>query len=154
MAKGVPEKLANRIAALVNFYTTCDIVRLATSRKLTVFHVSNLYYLVSSQFRQGRLRAAAEGLDASAHWQKLAIDALVEEVYGHQLRMTTQILDFARPKTDPEQSLAQWTEHNLEVVDQANHLLAELWTNGMSDVPMVAVASRQLRALADRTSAK
>jgi len=68
--------------------------------------------------------------------------------------MTARILDFAGPKTDPEQALAQWPEHNQEVIDQANHLLAELWTNGMSDVPMVAVASRQLRALADRTSAK
>ncbi|MBT7487980.1 MAG: NAD-glutamate dehydrogenase [Rhodospirillales bacterium] len=154
VAKGVPEKLANRIAALVNLYTACDIVRLATSRKISVAHVSNLYYFVSSQFRLGRLRAAAEGLDSSTHWQKLAIDALVEEIYGHQLRMTTQILDFAGPKMAPEKALAQWTEHNQDVVDQANHLLTELWTTGMSDVSMVAVASRQLRALADTADTK
>jgi glutamate dehydrogenase len=153
-AKGVPQKLADRVAALVNLYTACDIVRLASSRKLPVPHVSNLYYLVSSQFRLGRLRAAAEGLDASTHWQKLALDALVEEIYGHQLRMTTQILDFAGPKTAPEKALAQWTERNQEVVDQANHLLNELWSTGMSDVSMVAVASRQLRALADTAASK
>ena len=154
VVKGVPENLANRIAALVNLYTACDIVRLATSRKLPVAHVSNLYYYVSSKFRLGRLRAAAEGLDSSTHWQKLAIDALVEEIYGSQLRMTTQILDFAGPKMAPEMALTQWIEHNQEVVDQANHLLAELWTAGMSDVSMVAVASRQLRALADTAASK
>ena len=102
----------------------------------------------------GRLRAAAEGLDASTHWQKLALDALVEEIYGHQLRMTTQILDLAGPKTAPKKALAQWTEHNQEIVDQTNHLLNELWSTGMSDISMVTVASRQLRALAETAESK
>jgi len=148
-AAGVPEKLALKISALVNLFTACDIVLLAESRRLPVTHVSQLYYYCASKFRLGRLRAAAEGLDSSTHWQKLAIGALVEEIYGHQLALTTQVLDFAGGKIPPEPALNKWLEHNREAVAQADQLLAELWSSGVSDLSMIAVASRQLRSLAD-----
>ena len=147
--QGVPEDLALRVAGLVNLFSGCDIVRLANRRKLKVADVARLYFATGTRFRLGRLRAAAVRLDAGSHWESLAVDALIEEVYGHQLTLTAQVMDDKVPGTDPQEAIQAWVEANKSAVDRAEQILAELWTTEITDVSMIAVASRQLRALAD-----
>ena len=101
----------------------------------------------------GRLRAASENLTAETHWQKLAIGALVEETYGHQLALTGHVLDTAPAGAAPDAAIATWIEKNRAAVEQAEQMLTELWTIQINDLSMVAVASRQLRALADAAAA-
>jgi glutamate dehydrogenase len=152
--KGVPESLACRIAGLVNLFSGCDIVRLASRRQLPVPYVAKLYYAIGTRFRLGRLRAAADGLESTTHWQKLAIAALVEEIYGHQLALAHQVLDFAGPGMVPSETVIKgWVDKNAIAVQQAEQLLSELWTTPINDLSMIAVASRQLRALAQASAA-
>jgi glutamate dehydrogenase len=145
----VPEELALRIAGLVNLFSGCDIVRLARRRKLPVPHVAKLYFAVGTRFRLGRLRAASEGLESETHWQKLAVAALIEEIYGHQLALTNQVLDFSDGATAPAQAIDAWVDKNHAAVERTEQLLSELRSIAVTDISMVAVASRQLRALAD-----
>jgi len=149
---GVPEKLALQVGGLVNLFTACDIVRLANRRKLPVPNVAQLYYYVSSKFMLGRLRAAADKLDAQTHWQKLAAEALIEEIYGHQLALSNHVLDFAKNVTAPEKAVEAWAKQHHEPVEQTQQLLGELRSAAVTDLSMVAVASRQLRALSDTAS--
>jgi glutamate dehydrogenase len=149
---GVPEKLALQVGGLVNLFTACDIVRLASRRKLAVSTVAQLYYYVSSKFMLGRLRAAASKLDAQTHWQKLAAEALIEEIYGHQLALSRHVLDFAKNITAPEKAVEAWAKQHHESVEQTRQLLNELRSAAVTDISMVAVASRQLRALSDTAS--
>ena len=46
-------------------------------------------------------------------------------------------------------AIQAWVEANKPAVDRAEQMLAELWATEINDVSMIAVASRQLRALAD-----
>lgn len=149
---GVPEKLALQVGGLVNLFTACDIVRLANRRKLAVPTVAQLYHYVSSKFMLGRLRAAASKLDAQTHWQKLAAEALIEEIYGHQLALSRHVLDFAKNITAPEKAVEAWAKQHHESVEQTLQLLNELRSAAVTDISMVAVASRQLRALSDTAS--
>jgi len=146
--QGVPEKLAIRVAGLVNMFAGCDIVSLAEKRKVPVATVAKAYYAVGTRFRLGHLRAAAEKLDSRSHWQKLAIAALIEETYGHQLTFTNQVLDASKSGTPAAKAIEAWVEKKKMLVEQTDRLLADLWTTTISDLSMVAVASRQLRALA------
>ena len=147
--QGVPEDLALRIAGLVNLFSGCDIVRLAGRRKLPVPHVAKLYFAVGTRFKLGRLRAASGGLESETHWQKLAVAALIEEIYGHQLALTNQVLDFSDGATAPEKAIDAWVCKNHVAVERTEQLLSELRSVAVTDISMVAVASRQLRALAD-----
>ncbi len=147
--QGVPEDLALRIAGLVNLFSGCDIVRLARRRKLPVPQVAKLYFAVGTRFRLGRLRAASGGLESETHWQKLAVAALIEEIYGHQLALTNQVLDFSDGATAPAQAIDAWIDKNHAAVERTEQLLSELRSIAVTDISMVAVASRQLRALAD-----
>jgi glutamate dehydrogenase len=102
---------------------------------------------VGTRFGLGRLRGAAESIDLETHWQRLAVEALIEEIYGHQLTLSSQVLDLADVKLGPRAAIDRWSEHNVAAVDQTEHLLGELRSTAITDVSMVAVASRQLRAL-------
>ncbi len=148
LEKGVPEELALRVAGLVNLFSGCDIVRLANRRRIKVGEVARLYFAVGTRFRLGRLRAASERLEAESHWQKLAVAAMVEETYAHQLALAAQVLDFAAPGEDPGAVIAAWEEANRDAVARTRQILGELWACEVVDFSMVAVASRQLGVLA------
>ena len=149
MDHGVPEALALRVANLVNLYSGCDIVRLAIKRKGDVLAVAKGYFAIGTRFRMGRLRAAAEMLDSESHWQQLAIAALVEEIYSHQLHLTEAVLDSARKGASPKQAVDDWIVSNPGLVEPTEQMLGELWNVDVNDLSMIAVASRQLRTMVD-----
>jgi glutamate dehydrogenase len=150
---GVPERLALKVAGLVNLYSGCDIVRLAARRRLPVPHVAAVYFAIGTRFRLGRLRAAAGRLAAENHWQQLAVAALVEEIYGHHLALASQLLDVAKVNGDLEKAIRAWAARNRARVEPTEQLLAELWASEVDDIAMIAVASRQLRAMAEAKAA-
>ena len=151
---GIPEKLAMRVAGLVNLYSGCDIVRLATRRKLPVVHVARTYFAIGTRFRLGRLRAAADKLASHNHWQQLAVAALIEEIYGHHLALASQVLDFANGSRDTKAAIDRWIEKNRSAVEPTEQLLNELWATELNDIAMIAVASRQLRAMSEARTAQ
>jgi glutamate dehydrogenase len=77
---------------------------------------------------------------------------LIEEIYGHQLALSRQVLDFAKNITAPEKAVEAWAKQHHESVEQTLQLLNELRSAAVTDISMVAVASRQLRALSDTAS--
>ncbi|MCW8916854.1 MAG: NAD-glutamate dehydrogenase [Magnetovibrio sp.] len=146
---GVPNDLALTIAGLVNLASAPDIVQLAAERDLDVCQVAELYFAVGSQFRLGRLRAACEAVAGESHWQKLAIAALVEEVFSHQLNLTAQVLDVSKNVTDPTRAIKAWSTAHCDAIERTEQLLMELWAGDISDISMIAVASRALKSLTD-----
>ncbi len=146
---GVPEDLALSLAGLVNLYSGCDIVRLAAARRLKVRDVARLYFAVGTRFRLGTLRGATNKLDSPSHWTKMAVAALIEDLYGHQLALTRQVLDHSGNQTDPRKAMAVWTEKNRIAIDRADAQLKEIRTTKISDLSIVSIASRQLRALSE-----
>jgi len=150
--KGVPKDLAHEIAGLVNLASGMDIVLLAESRGLDVCDVAKLYFAVGSRFRLGRLRAECEALEGQSHWQKLAVSALIEELFGHQVQLTAHVLDVAGGATDSDKAIAKWVEVHVDAIERTEILLTELWTGDINDISMIAVASRALKSLTDERS--
>ena len=146
---GVPEVLALRVSNLVNLYSGCDVVRLATRRKMDVLNVAKCYFAIGTRFRMGRLRAAAEHMEADSHWQQLAVAALVEEIYSHQLHLAERVLDSARKGGQPTHAVDEWIAANPALVAPTDLMLTELWNVDVDDLSMIAVASRQLRTMVD-----
>ena len=114
---------------------------------MDVLNVAKGYFAIGTRFKMGRLRAAAEGLDSDSHWQQLAIAALVEEVYSHQLHLTEKVLDTAKKGTSSTQAVEDWIGENPSLVGPTEQMLSELWNVEVNDLAMIAVASRQLRTM-------
>ncbi len=146
---GAGEDLALRSANLVNLYSGCDIVRLATRRGMDVLAVAKVYFAIGTRFRMGRLRAATDHLGSDSHWQQLAVAALVEEIYSHQLRLAEKVIDFSKKGTPARQAVDGWLDAHPDLVAPTDQMLGELWTAEVDDLSMVAVASRQLRTMVD-----
>lgn len=147
--KGVPEALAVKIAGLVNLYSGLDIVRFAARRKCPVLDGARIYFAVGTRFKLGRLRAATDSMGTDSHWQQLAIAALVEEVYSHQLALANLVMDSSAPKTDAKKAVEAWIAKHHDAVGPTEQLLSELWATDVNDLSMIAVASRQIKTMTE-----
>ena len=106
-----------------------------------------LYFAVGDHLGFGWLRYQAEKLAAGSYWQKLALAAVVEELYAHQRDVTVRVLDAAGATSDG--AIEAWSATCRPAVERSRALLGELETATAVDLSMLTVASRQLGALTD-----
>ena len=146
---GVPDALAERIAALSLLYAACDIVRIAQGSALGGLEVGKAYFAVGARFGFDWLRRAAGLLPSDSAWDKLAVTAIVDDLYGHQGELTSRVVDGNKSLEAPEEIIDTWTDGRRPLVARTDQLLGELQAAGTPDLAMLAVANRQLRAMVD-----
>ena len=161
--KGVPLELARPVAGLDFLVSGCDIVRAAQGGATSVEEVGRIYFAIGARFGFDWLRGAAEGLAVDGHWQKLAVAAIIDDLYAHQSDLVTSVLAGAAaakvpaktPEKSPERSpektddgvVAAWAQAHRTVVERVEGVLAEIKGAGQPDLAMLAVANRQLRQM-------
>ncbi|PKU23543.1 NAD-glutamate dehydrogenase [Telmatospirillum siberiense] len=145
-ASGVPEDLARRVASLIVLASANDIGRIAARVGRPVETVGRLYFLMTARFGMGWLRAAAERLQASSHWEKMAGEAVIDDLYVRQAELTASVAAMAGD-LDAEAALAAWAESRRAAVERADQLLVELKGATRLDLSTLVVASHQFQAL-------
>ncbi len=149
-ASGVPDLLAQRIASLPLLYAGCDIVRIARGGSMGVLEVGKAYFAIGARFGFDWLRRAAGRLPSDSAWDKLAVTAIVDDLYGHQGELTSRVVNGGAKELDaPEEIIDIWADGRRPLVARTEQLLGELQTVGTPDLAMLAVANRQLRAMVD-----
>jgi glutamate dehydrogenase len=154
---GAPEDLANRVAEMIMLASTPDMVRVAQDLSVPVPQAANAFFAVGSRFALGWLRASAEALaQTGSHWEKLAIAAVIDELYTDQRAITTAVLrtlldsDQADPENvDSMAAIEAWADGRRPAVERAEQLVNELRSASTIDLAMLTVASRQFGALKD-----
>ncbi len=146
-ADGVPADLARRIAILPLMPSATDLVRLAAATGAPVDAVAALYFAVGESFGFAWLRGEAEQIAAPGYWQRLALTAVIDELYEHQRRLVESVLSVGGDT--PEAAIAAWATGRTMAVERARGVLAELQAAPSIDLSMLAVASRQLRTLTE-----
>jgi glutamate dehydrogenase len=145
---GVPLDLARRIASLVAWLAPAlDIVRVAREAKLAPLPVGRLYFRIGDRFGFDRLRQSAAGLPTEKAWDKLAVTALVDDLFGHQRDLTARVLASMGNGTPAERAVTDWAEKRRPIVTRVEQLLAEMQASGTPDLAMLAVANRTLKSL-------
>ena len=146
-AEGVPEALAQRTASLGILVPACDIVRTAHVVGLPVLDVGRAYFTIGARFGFDWLRRAAGHLPSDSAWDKLAVTAIVDDLYGHQSELTSRVIDGTKDLSAPDGVIDAWAEQRRPLVVRTEQLLHELQSTGTPDLAMLAVANRQLRAM-------
>ena len=145
---GVPADLARRVALLDPLFSACDIIRLAQGDQLDVEEVARVYFSVGGRYGIDWLRGTAERLPADGHWTRLAVGAVVDDLYGHQFRLTRNIIDTAGTATSAADGVIEaWESARKPMIERTAHLVDDLRAAGTVDLAMLAVANRELRAL-------
>lgn len=142
---GVPEDLAKEVAGKVMLVSGCDIVGIAHARKMDVVDVAKIYFEIGSRFALGWMRATGEQLGLKNHWQKLAVGALIEDLYAYQSTLTHKALDCHQDGADPLAGIDCWIGQNQNTVDQTDQMVAEIKSTPGIDFAMLTVAAKQLR---------
>jgi glutamate dehydrogenase len=138
VADGVPPDVAMAAARLDFLTSSVDIVRLGTGSRLGVVEIARYFYAVGARFGLDALRAFARRLKAETTWQKLAIDALIEDFYTQQAELAAQAI--AAGALDP------WLEARGSTLARLDALLREIDAAPAPDLAMLTVAARTLRS--------
>jgi glutamate dehydrogenase len=146
-AAGFAPALAARVALMPRLIGLAEVVRLARAAEKPPRDVARAYFAVGERFGLEWLRAAAGKLrDATAeHWGKMALAAIIDDLYGHQFTLARAVI--AAGAMDAE-GIEAWARQRDAAVAPAAKLIEDLKLAGAPDLAMLAVANRQLRALA------
>jgi glutamate dehydrogenase len=147
VSPGVPESLAHRVGALKMLSTACDIIRIAGNADVPVVDAARTYFAVGSRFRLDWLRRGANRLTPDSTWHKLAVEAIIDDMWGTQSDLTNKVLANGGTGTP---AIDSWVGTRREVVDRVESLIGELETIGQVDLAMLAVSNRELRGMVSR----
>ncbi len=147
LSAGVQRALAERIAGFAHLVPIGDVVRCAEQSKLPVAKAAQAYFKVGDRFGFDSLRRASKQLPSDSAWDKLAVTAIVDDLYAQQYELTARVLDGGgRKKADPKVAIQAWVDSRLPQVRRSDQLIAELET-ASPDRAMLAVANRQLKSM-------
>ncbi len=143
---GVPKELAARVASLGLVSPACDIVRISRTARIPVEQAGEAYFTIGARFGFDWLRRAAGHLPTDTAWDKLAVTAIIDDLFGHQGDLTSRVLSTTANGPSPEM-IEGWSQARRPLIARAEQLIAELRASGNPDLAMLAVANRQLKSL-------
>jgi glutamate dehydrogenase len=143
-SQGVPADLARRVASLGVLASALDITRIARQCRREVPDAAQVYFELGHRFGMEWLRFQASRVKTENHWQKQAVSAIIDDLYGLQTDLTARIFNDGEAH---EAAIATWAAARHGPVDRINQLLTELRGVARVDLAMLAVANRQLRGL-------
>jgi len=140
VARKVPEELATRVAKFDFLGSAVDIVRLCATTGGEIEALGQRCFAVGARFRLDLLRVAARRLESQTAWQKLAINALIEDLYGHQA-------DLAAKALGEGAEFEKWLQMHAKELAHLDGLIQEIVQAAQPDLAMLTVANRAFRAL-------
>jgi glutamate dehydrogenase len=140
---GVPETLAARIGAMVFLAPALDIAELAERARQPLAAAARIYYQAGVRFALDEMRSAARRLPAETQWQKLAVDAVIDDLLALQTDLTARVLHSEHAAaTDP---LGAWAAAAPAELAAAEVLLRDVRASAAPDLALLVVVTRQLR---------
>ncbi len=147
--KGAPKDLAGRVAALDMASAALDFVRIAEPKKLDVAAVGRVYFAIGARLGLDWLRAQAQAAIAGGRWSKLAFRSLMDEIDAIQAQLAGAVIGESGVTADPDAAITAWASKRQAPAKRARDVIADIRSTGRVDLAMLAVAARQLRALAE-----
>ena len=113
---------------------------------MPVGQAATTYFRIGARFGFDWLRRAAGQLPTDTAWDKLAVTAVIDDLFGHQSLLTQRVLD-GLENGSPERVIDDWEDARRPLVTRTEQLLAELQATGTPDFAMLAVANRQFKTM-------
>lgn len=158
---GAPKDLAEDIAVLRPLTSSSDVVDLALREDWPLESAAYVYHAAGARFSVDRLRGLGSEVSSDLHWDRLAVRRLIEDLYASQQAIASSMMRFAKsaggtlqagvesPGRDwADNLLDAWCVQNDVEAGRFDMALDELATSGGWTLSKLAIASTQLRELA------
>jgi glutamate dehydrogenase len=144
--RGVPDPLANRLAAMVPAYSAFDIVDIAQGTGLSAQETAAVYFDLADRLQIARLRDMITALPRDDRWTTMARGAIRDDLYAAHAALARDVLTVTEPGT-PAERLAAWELRNDSTVRRAAQTMTEIWESNAFNVATLSVAVRAIRTL-------
>jgi glutamate dehydrogenase len=146
VSRGVPEDLADRVAAMVPAYSAFDIVEIAATTGRGVEETAEVYFDLAERLQITRLRDRVTALPRDDRWNTAARSALRDDLYAAHAALAGDVLQVPGGGS-LEERLARWAQRNEAAVARAAQTLTEIWESDRFTMATLSVAVRAIRAL-------
>ena len=149
---GVPHDVADDVGALPLWTTAPEIARLASTRKLDIDLVAGAYFKVGEIVGLDRLRGLALRINASEHWDRLAIRRIVDDLFAGQRSLTAQVLEHhsGKSRADGVKVADEWAAKHADTLARTKSFLDELERTGDLSIAKLTLANSQIHELSAR----
>ncbi len=143
---GAPAGLARRGAALETLAAAGDLMQAARAANVDIEQAARLYFHLGERLSLAPLRTAAEKLPREGQWPAQAALAAQDELAALQADLLASALRMAA-NPDPEAALTSWAAPRQLALERVDRLREEFAAAAAVDLPMLAVATSELRSL-------
>src|SRR3569623_704569 len=145
---GVGKELALRIAALEPLFATLNLTEIATETGSEIDRSAEVYFALGATLDLHWLKENIHALPRRDPWQRRARTGLLDELQNALRALATAVIVATPQRKTAEQRVAAWVEQNRVGVEHTRALLGEIRASGRSELAMLSVAVRELRAFA------
>jgi len=146
IALGVPNKLANQMAAIYLTRAMLDITDLAITYKKDFVETAKLYAQLSDKLDIPWIYRNIEALKVEGRWQAMARSNLREEIYRERRELAAILLQ-RRGNSIPKGAVDSWIEQNAAAVEHFKSTIEEMKQRSEIDFATLSVAQQELRRL-------
>ncbi|MEM8814892.1 MAG: NAD-glutamate dehydrogenase domain-containing protein, partial [Pseudomonadota bacterium] len=143
---GVPDALADRMAALLLTRAALDIADLAVEYRRDVVETARLYSAFNENLGVFWLHVGAEDLEVHGRWQAVARGNLREDFYRVRRELAEQLLKKRSRKSMPD-LVEHWLSARAPRVERIHAMIEEMKLRGDADFATLSVAAQELRDL-------
>ncbi len=143
---GVPDALAEKMAALLLTRAALDIADLAAQFKRDVVETARLYSAFNENLGIFWLHVCAEDLEVQGRWQAVARGTLRNDLYQIRRELAIQLLKKRSKKPMPE-LVEKWLSERSSQVARVKAMIEEMKLRGDADFATLFVAAQELRDL-------
>jgi glutamate dehydrogenase len=146
-ASGVPDRLAEWVAAMPTAFAALDICEVARGSGREVIEVAGVYFDLADRVQLATLLDRILALPRSDRWKSLARAALRDDLYRAHAGLTSDVLACGGPGSTPEERFATWVERNRTVLDRTRQTMADIESTETWDLATLSVSLRLINGL-------
>ena len=140
----VPKELAHHITNLESKIAACDIVEVAHSCKFDVPEIANAYTIIGGSMGFDWLRAQAETVETSDHWDRLAVSSILGDLQDQQKILTRAVLKSVK-KGSAVKHTHEWLETAQGSKERIEKMIYDFQSSGALNVTKLGFATRQIK---------
>lgn len=138
--QGVPVDLATRMAALEVMASAFDIVAVAHKTNLNAVAVGKAYFTLGEQLHFGWLRESAGQIQAAGHWDRLAVQSVLAELFDEQRRLCLAVIE-------SDSTIEAWLAKREAAISRYDVVITDIRGGDAPDMSKLLVALRYIREL-------
>lgn len=153
-SQGLPETLAQYIAASRALQTALDVIDAANSYNVDLEALMKIYFALNDLLHLGWLRSHIISQKVESRWDQHSREAIRDDLDWQQRQLAIAILKLSGKVTDIKKVLAEWSTQYDALVKRWNDLILTLKASEILNFTIMFVVIRELSDLAQTSYQK